>query len=52
MKERDLSETIGRVATLLEYAIDEQDWAEVSRALKILDSLYDRMIDDGLLDDE
>lgn len=52
MKNQELSEYIGRIATLLEYAVDEQDWTEAARALSMLDELYDDMVGDDLLDDE
>jgi hypothetical protein len=52
MRNQELSEIIGRIATLLEYAVDEQDWTETQRALRMLDELYDEMVGNDTLDDE
>ena len=39
----DLTQEIGKLATMLEDAVEEQDLAEVSKVYDMLDELYDKL---------
>jgi len=39
----DLGQEIGRITTILEDAIEEQDWKAVSTAFDMLEELYDKL---------
>jgi chemotaxis regulatin CheY-phosphate phosphatase CheZ len=39
----DLAQEIGKITTMLEDAIEEQDWTAVSKTYEMLDELYDRL---------
>lgn len=45
MRPEEMVELIGKMANLLEDAIDDGDWGDVKKVLEMLDELYDTISD-------